>query len=418
MPALGSQLKRAHYPKILEQTGLGFCDADRYRFPLCLLRINSEPVDSFHAYKEQLIILIRKESNATLSVAQSYAQGWGTARSYRPGQRDRISFLDARCAELLIGCRSNYLSSKSLIASPIFALFGAFAKGRRASDVCVRGSATKWDYTRIAKVYIKAVHQDSMRDMLSAAPTWSTTPWCGSTLTTYSSRCICIPAAKAIRLETSFKRYVGYGLLICCLNLTLCHLTRNAVGNHRAVSGGSKEDSLSMLQSPERKVSSDAIDKLKQAASTFPKTPSIIRHIPLDDPELNEVLHTIQTMLCTQPVKLCPLGWDLCTLPTHKWPKYVFLCRNWHIQYRTGIRSVEEGWRCAAILMMPLLIWLDFALKLAFLYEAVRLRIYDFCFLADISHNANLCVWWSMLKFSYAESSRSLSPSRAKGQQG
>lgn len=59
----------------------------------------------------------------------------------------------------------------------------------------------------------------------------------------------------------------------------------------RSTSGGSKEDFLSMLQSPERKTPApeDPMAKLKKAASTFPKTPSIIRHIPLTDTELNEV---------------------------------------------------------------------------------------------------------------------------------
>lgn len=47
-----------------------------------------------------------------------------------------------------------------------------------------------------------------------------------------------------------------------------------------------------MLQSPERKtpVPTDTMAKLRQAASTFPQTPSIIRHIPLTDPELSEKL--------------------------------------------------------------------------------------------------------------------------------
>ena len=66
----------------------------------------------------------------------------------------------------------------------------------------------------------------------------------------------------------------------------------------RSVSGGSKEDLLSMLQSPERKtpVPTDTMAKLRQAASTFPKTPSIIRHIPLTDPELSEVDKSQQSL--------------------------------------------------------------------------------------------------------------------------
>jgi hypothetical protein len=51
------------------------------------------------------------------------------------------------------------------------------------------------------------------------------------------------------------------------------------------------EDPLSMLQSPERKVpiGADALEKLRQAASTYPGTPSIIRHVPLEDSELDKV---------------------------------------------------------------------------------------------------------------------------------
>lgn len=51
-----------------------------------------------------------------------------------------------------------------------------------------------------------------------------------------------------------------------------------------------------MLQSPERKtpVPTDTMAKLRQAASTFPQTPSIIRHIPLTDPELSEVYQTMK----------------------------------------------------------------------------------------------------------------------------
>lgn len=52
------------------------------------------------------------------------------------------------------------------------------------------------------------------------------------------------------------------------------------------------EDPLSMLQSPERKVpiGADALEKLRQAASTYPGTPSIIRHVPLEDSELDKKL--------------------------------------------------------------------------------------------------------------------------------
>ena len=54
-----------------------------------------------------------------------------------------------------------------------------------------------------------------------------------------------------------------------------------------------------MLQSPERKtpVPVDAMAMLRQAASTFPQTPSIIRHIPLTDPELIEVFHQEYVLL-------------------------------------------------------------------------------------------------------------------------
>lgn len=52
------------------------------------------------------------------------------------------------------------------------------------------------------------------------------------------------------------------------------------------------EDPLSMLQSPERKtpLGADALEKLRQAASTYPGTPSIIRHAPKEhDSELDKV---------------------------------------------------------------------------------------------------------------------------------
>jgi len=52
------------------------------------------------------------------------------------------------------------------------------------------------------------------------------------------------------------------------------------------------EDPLSMLQSPERKtpLGANALEKLRQAASTYPGTPSIIRHAPKEeDSELDKV---------------------------------------------------------------------------------------------------------------------------------